>query len=347
MKNSKGARRILIVNTSSRDPNFTYLTGFKSGLFEGNSIIAERGRITLMTNSLEYQDAKRQSFKGLRIVSPKTRDEMRKVLSKGIKGKIIGVNKSFIPEDLYERVQRVYKPRRMTDVSEAFENARLIKDRNEVASVAKAAKITKKAMSQIKAKLRAGVTEKEIAADFDYISAKLGSERPSFTTIVCFGRNAAIPHHMPDNTRLKKGDFVLIDAGATFNGYCSDITRTHLFGKGKDRKRKLDVYNTVKEAQRLAIAAIRTGATAESIHEVASRYINRYGNGRYKGRFIHSLGHSVGLEVHDGAGFSPGNKMKLKEGMVISVEPGIYIPGFGGVRIEDDILITRKGAVVL
>jgi Xaa-Pro dipeptidase len=172
----------------------------------------------------------------------------------------------------------------------------------------------------------------------------LGASGTSFDTIVSFGKNAALPHHSPDKTRLRKGELILIDAGAKDSNYCSDITRTFAFGKiGEGQKEMIDV---VKEAQRMAIGAIRQGRDGREIHSLAENYLNETRGGKYKGRFIHALGHSVGLEVHDGPGFSK-QKNILKPGMVITVEPGVYVPGFGGVRFEDDVLITEKGSEVL
>jgi Xaa-Pro aminopeptidase len=203
----------------------------------------------------------------------------------------------------------------------------------------------------IQKEFKEGMTEMELAARFDSISASLGSEGPSFKTIVCFGANAALPHHSPDRTRLRYGDFILIDAGAKVQNYCSDITRTSIFGTDKSRipdcEKKQEMLRIVKDAQLAALRKIAPGVTGLTIHMEAQRTIDTAANGRYKGTFIHALGHSLGIEVHDGPGFSPGAKQELEPGMVITNEPGIYVEGFGGVRIEDDILVTEKGAEVL
>ena len=201
--------------------------------------------------------------------------------------------------------------------------------------------------------MKVGVSEKQVAAEFDSLILKFGADGTSFPSIVCFGRNAALPHHSPDHTRLKYGDFVLIDVGVKLDNYCSDVTRTIIFGteKGriKDYDRKAEILKTVKDAQSMAIKSIREGQIGEKPHLIAEKHINSVGGGRYKGMFIHSLGHSIGIEVHDGSGrfLSPGSKLVLKQGMVTSVEPGIYIPGFGGARFEDDIVVKKNGAMIL
>ncbi|MDE1768393.1 MAG: aminopeptidase P family protein [Candidatus Micrarchaeota archaeon] len=324
------------------------MTGFSSGLFEGNSLIIGRKGIELFTNSLEYEDAMKQRGAGLKVTKVVSSRQLKGLLAKAIKGKVIGINEGFLPASLYNRIRKTYKPRKIIDASEAFSKARSVKDQAEAANIKRAARITKTAMSMIKTKLKIGITEKQIAAEFDYISGTLGSEGPSFSTIVCFGRNASIPHHMPDNTKLKEGDFVLIDAGARFRNYCSDITRTFIFrGKAKANAREQEMYNVVKEAQRIAISMIKEGTVASKVDKAARDYIDGFAKGRYKGRFIHSLGHSLGIEVHDGDGLYPGNNQRLKAGMVVTVEPGVYVPGFGGVRIEDDVLVGKKNAIIL
>jgi Xaa-Pro dipeptidase len=155
-----------------------------------------------------------------------------------------------------------------------------------------------------------------------------------------------MPHHFPDGTsRLRRGDFILIDAGAKIENYCSDITRTFVFG-GAGTKQQREMIGIVMEAQREAIARIRSGRNGKQIHLMAEKYINSAQHGKYKGRFMHGLGHSLGLEDHDGPGLSKQSN-KLREGMVVTVEPGIYINGFGGVRIEDDVLVTQHGCEIL
>jgi Xaa-Pro dipeptidase len=345
--NAKKIDAIFLVNTPTTDPNFLYLTGYTSGLYEGDTLISTREKVYHLTSPLEYDTALAQKKKGIRIINTKVNPKTsQRWMRKLIKGKRIGINASFLPISVYKGFVSKYKPKSIVDISGALTNARLIKDDCEIDSIKKAVRITKRAMAEIRKHFKEGMTELELAAKFDFLSMSFGSSGAAFETIVCFGKNTALPHHMPDKTKLKKGEFILIDAGAKNNDYCSDITRTFFFG-GKPDTYDLDVYNTVRAARSKALNVIKPGIKGKQVHEAVENFINKAKDGRYKGRFIHSLGHSLGIEVHDGPGFSRIAEQVLKPGMVITVEPGIYIPEFCGVRIEDDILITEKGAVVL
>lgn len=343
---TRGVDVMLLVNTSGGDPNFLYLTGFTSGLFEDSILVATRGRVYLIASPLEYQTALDQKITGMSIInSGYDGKPAKRWLAKLIRGKRVGVNGSLMPVGVYSRLKKRYRPKRMVDVSGALTETRLIKDSEEIERIRKAVAITKKAMARIGKYFKTGITELQLAAQFDFIQMSLGASGPSFDTIVCFGRNAAQPHHSPDSTRLRKGDFVLIDAGAKVGNYCSDITRTYVFGRRPTAKEE-EMLEIVRRAQREAISAIKPGKKGSEIHGIAAKVIDAAAGGRYRGSFIHSLGHSVGLEVHDGPGFSTQSNI-IRPGMVITAEPGIYVPGFGGVRIEDDILITKDGYKIL
>lgn len=196
------------------------------------------------------------------------------------------------------------------------------------------------------------MTEKQVAAKLDFLMMHHGADEPSFKTIVCFGANSALPHHSPTEAKLRANNLVLIDAGAKYQNYCSDLTRTFIFKPEKHTKRHArmaDMYETVKMAHDMAFRAIRPGIPGSSVHKVAQDFIDSYGGGTYKGKFIHALGHSIGIDVHDSEiiALAPKADMKLQKGMVFSDEPGIYVNGFGGVRIEDDIVVTKNGASFL
>ena len=341
---------ILIMNNDIPDPNFLYLTGFTSGLFEYSYLILERDKVTLFTSSLEYETAIETAPEGMNIIKMDPSVDFRSQLSNLVKGKVVGINEFFIPYGLYKLITKRYQIKKTVDISKALSKSRMIKDNEELSLIKKSVSITKWALIMIQKEFKENITERELAAKFDQISASLGSYEPSFKTIVCFGKNAALPHHSPDNTKLKKGDFILIDAGAKVNNYCSDMTRTFIFSEPNDSpdyKAKSKMIKVVKEAQLKSIHAIKPGIKCSTIHKIAADYIDAVDDGYYKGKFIHALGHSLGIEVHDGTGFSPGVNQLIKPGMVITVEPGIYIPGFGGVRIEDDIIVTKDGAEIL
>jgi Xaa-Pro dipeptidase len=342
---------VVILNTNVQDSNFTYLTGISGGSFEGSMVIASRTGATLLISPLEYQVAKDKHPKEMKVVCMKSRKQTLGIIKKRLKGKTVGINGGFLPYNQYSRLKRLAQPKRIVDVSGAFSKARQIKDRDEIELIGIANNIVKKAFSKIEKCFEVGVTERFLARKFNELMTEYGADLPSFDTIVCFGANSSVPHHIPGNEKLTKNSFVLIDAGAKYMGYCSDVTRTFIFrpDKGSAKyKRMAKMYDTVKEAQSIALQSMKPGIKCELPHIRAADFINKAHGGKYKGLFIHGLGHSIGIDVHDlGPSLSPGQKEKMREGMVFSDEPGIYVSGFGGVRIEDDVLITKDGAEYL
>lgn len=350
----KGVDKIYIRNTSAEDPNFTYLTGFPSGLFEQDIAVVDRKGLVLYVGALEYEDALRQKHEGMKIIEIGDGKLAATLLNNSLKGKTVGINEDFLPYANYKRIKARYKPKKIVDVSKSLLTARLVKGADEIENISKAVRITRKAMAEVHASLEERATEREIALKIDEISESLGSSEPSCKTIVCFGKNAALPHHSPDNTKLKIGDFVLIDAGAVVNNYHSDFARTFIFGNKnevKDYDRKSEILNIVKGAQKAAIASIKPGVKGNVADKIATEYIDTAAKGKYSSfgypTVDQALGHALGIEVHDGVGFEPRSEIVLQENMVFAIEPAIYILGFGGVRIEDDIVITKKGCKIL
>lgn len=345
------ADAIVLPKGVQQSSNFLYMTGLGGDLFEGSIAVLTRDGITLLANVLEDEAAMRKVSASIRVKRYGSVREAESIIRKHTKGKAVGFDGSSMPFSQHARMKKITEPRRLVDVSGAFGEARAVKGEDEVEDIREAVRIVKRAHSSIRDSLKEGITELEVAGRFDSIVRGQGSE-PSFATIVCFGRNSAIPHHISDRTRLKPNSLVLIDAGAKYRGYCSDITRTSIFRPDRSSKaygRMSDMYGTVEEAQRAALAAAKPGAYGYLAHKAADDVINAHANGIYKGRFIHGLGHSLGIDVHDSDkwALAPRCRMRIKEGMVFSDEPGIYVEGLGGVRIEDDILITRGGAVML
>lgn len=220
-----------------------------------------------------------------------------------------------------------------------FEISRSIKTKEEISKIEKACKLGDLAFEYILKKIKLGVSEKEIAFELEMFVKKNGAEL-SFPSIVAFGKNSSVPHHQTGQTRLedKKGQFVLLDFGIKLENYCSDMTRTCFFGKPSDNKKK--IYETVLKAQKKVVTAIQSGERkAAKLHQIANDFIRREGFPAIP----HSLGHGIGLEVHEHPGLSSKSKEILKEGMVFSIEPGIYLPGVGGVRIEDLFVLEDNG----
>jgi len=186
------------------------------------------------------------------------------------------------------------------------------------------------------------MTERQVAAELEYQTLRLGGRCLSFPAIVAVGPRAALPHASPTEARIGDADFVLIDWGVNEGQYVSDLTRVLVTGKISPKLRK--VYGVVLRAQLAAIDAIRPGVTCEAVDDVARSVIAKAGFGKY---FGHGLGHGIGLDIHEAPRLSKGQRKKLTPGMIVTVEPGVYLPGWGGVRIEDDILVTRSGHELL
>ncbi|EQD36694.1 peptidase M24 [mine drainage metagenome] len=345
---------VLLFNGSEESSNFLYMTGFTSGVFEGTPLLLLRDRMVIFSSVLEYSIAVEQaSMRGnMKVERVTSRTGLVSKIRKFTYGKRVGFDGDYLPFGTYMHLKALAKAKALVNISDRFHMLRGIKDETEIRYIKEAVHIVKSAFSGIPTYFRAGMSEKELSARFNYLMEQAGADAQSFKTIVCFGKNSAMPHHSPDSTRLRENSLVLIDAGAKYRNYCSDMTRTFIYkpDKGSAKYRRMaDIYNTVKMAQEKALEGARPGIEGSSVHKIAQDYIDRAHKGVYKGRFIHSLGHSIGIDVHDDnkIGFSPSVSVKLKEGMVISDEPGIYIDGFGGVRLEDDVLIKKDGAVFL
>lgn len=221
------------------------------------------------------------------------------------------------------------------------EDLRLVKDAEEIAAMREAARRVDLALVQFLAGLKVGESERRLAWAMDTALIDQDTE-PSFQTIMASGPSAASPHAVPGPRLLREGDMLKIDLGGKVDGYCSDITRTYFVGEPDDKFR--EIYNLVKEAQAAAVAAVRPGATGKELDAIARQII---ADGGYAEAFSHGLGHGVGLEIHEGPRVSSRSDDILVPGMVVTVEPGIYLEGWGGVRIEDMVAVTESGHEVL
>lgn len=220
------------------------------------------------------------------------------------------------------------------------ENLRVIKDEKEIKLLKRTCIFTDKAFEFILKKIKLGISEKELAFEMEIFIRKNGGQI-AFPTIVAFGKNSAIPHHAIDDTKLKKNSIILLDFGVDVNGYKSDMTRTVFFGKADEKTKK--IYEVVLSSQKKAIESLKRAETTNIPAEIVD---DEFNNAGFES-LIHGLGHGIGLDIHEAPSVSKFSKTKIEQGMVFTVEPGIYINGFGGVRIEDDILITRTGIEVL
>lgn len=241
----------------------------------------------------------------------------------------------------YRSLEELFKGVEFVAVDEAFSKIRAIKTEREISLIKTAQSVTETAFNEILPFIKEGVTEIEIAARLEYIMLKNGCEL-AFDSIVAFGENGSKPHAHRSERKLRRGEFVTMDFGAKYKGYCSDMTRTVALGAVDERKAR--AYNAVLEANKLAEKAIKIGEKCCDIDAVARNYLAKFSLDKF---FSHSLGHSVGVDIHEMPAFSPRCDEVLKEGMIITVEPGVYLEGDFGLRIEDMALVTKNGAEIL
>jgi Xaa-Pro aminopeptidase len=242
----------------------------------------------------------------------------------------------------YRSLRKLFPGIPFRPTSGMVETLALVKDPEEVACIEEAAAISDGVFHDVLKSLRPGVTELEIAAEISWLNRRRGAESDAFDVIVASGPRGALPHARPTARKIRKGEFVLLDFGSTVRGYSSDLTRTVALGRAPRNLR--EAYGAVLEANQTATASARGGMAARGLDAVARGCIRRHGFGRY---FTHSLGHGLGLRVHERPRVSALSREVLETGSVITIEPGIYIPGSGGVRIEDDVLLGDRGCRVL
>lgn len=324
------------------DNNLFYVTDLEKGLFEGSSaILFPDGEIDLLINELESELANK---KNLNVKIYKNKKDYNSLLIESTKSaKKIGLNFNAITYRTLLTFNEIFPNKDFLDVSEYMLKTRTIKDKSEIKKIKKATSIVDKVKEKIPDLVYFNMYEYELAAEINYLMQKLGADTIAFDTISSFGKNSAAPHYTHGSTKLGNGDFILCDFGARYYRYNSDITRTFVFGK-PNKKQKL-MHNVILKAQKIAFKKIKPGVKGCDVHKAVESYINK---SEFKGCFIHSTGHSLGLDVHDGGiGLSPESEIKIEENMVFTVEPGIYIPGYGGVRIEDDVLVNKNGIELL
>ena len=338
-----GVDVIIIKNSKTPfiDENFFYVTGFETGLFENSAVVIWRdGGVEVVTTTLEESLAEKN---GLNIHVYRRQDEFYEVLRGLTRGvDRVGVNFEGLSLRDFDRLKNELSTV-FEDVSDGLKMARVVKDELEITCLKKAAGIADLVMGRIPEFLSEGVFEYELAAEIEYLMKKNGADGKAFETISSFGENTAKPHYMHGDRRLRTGDFVVCDFGVSYRRYKSDVTRTFFFKKMDEEQREM--YETVLRAQRVGFEMIREGVRGCEVHEAVSDFIE---GTRFKGFFVHSTGHSLGLNVHDpGISLGVEEDRELRENMVVTVEPGVYVPGFGGVRIEDDVLVKKNGCEIL
>jgi len=320
----------------TKPANVTYATGFMG---EDSWAAITPTRTYLLTDS-RYTEQAQKECPASPIVerTGSMTQAVAKLIAKLKSVRRITVEKSISLAEFEALQKHLNKPPR--SVEGIVEQIRSVKDSSEIAAIKASGAIAAQALERTLPQIKTGITEIELAGRLDFQIRKAGATN-SFDTIVAFGPNASRPHHQPGRRKLKKKDTVLIDFGARYRGYCSDITRCFVRGEASARYRK--VFNVVERAQAAAIKAIAPGVKLTTVDSAARDVIRQADLPVY----AHGTGHGLGLEIHENPFLKPDTKERLKPGHVITIEPGIYIPGKLGVRIEDDILVTETGSRVL
>ena len=262
----------------------------------------------------------------------------REVLAAGINK--LAVEGAHVTLDQAKQWREQMPAMALVETTGVVEELRKVKDPTEVEKLRRAASFGDEGLSALLGRLKEGMTETDLAAELEDTMRRAGSDGLSFPTIVAFGESAAEPHHHPGERRLKRGDLIKLDFGATFDGYHSDMTRTIAFGTPDPEMAK--IYEIVREAQQAGVDAVASGKNAGAVDDAARSIVEKAGHS-----FGHGTGHGCGLEVHEAPTVRRGSDDMLSDGMAITVEPGIYLPGLGGVRIEDLVIVTNGGCDVL
>ena len=314
--------------------NRRYMTGFTGS--SGVALITADS--ALFITDFRYTEQAAEQAQGFEIVQHKgpIPDEVAAQAEKlGIKK--LGFEKDFMTYSAFESYRSKVKAE-LVPVSGLIEKLRLVKSEGELKIIKDAADIADAAFKHILDFIKPGKTELEVSNELEFFMRKAGATSSSFDIIVASGLRSALPHGVASDKVIEKGDFITLDYGAYYNGYCSDMTRTISVGEPSDKLK--EIYDVVLQSQLKAMEEIKPGMTGAQADAISRDYITEKGYGEY---FGHSLGHGIGLEVHEGPGLSHRSETVLEPGMIVTVEPGIYVQGVGGVRIEDDTLITENG----
>lgn len=335
-KKFKGVDAVVLSSAS----NTFYLAEYESSFAtiilcsQGGFYLTDTRYIEEATSALSGVECVAVTYKGLY-------EKLNELLD-GIGAKNIGFENSSITFDAYSALSAALTGKQLIGIEEQMLAIRAVKTSAELKLIKKAAAINDRAFARLLKKVKAGVTERQLAYELEYQFRKLGADGTAFETIVAFGDNTSKPHAHISERKLQSGMPITIDFGCKYQGYCSDITRTFCFGQPD--KQFIDVYNAVLNANIEGIKAVKAGVSASSIDGVCRDYLKSLDYDKY---FIHSTGHGVGIDIHEAPTLNALSNEVLKRNMVVTIEPGVYIPGFGGVRVEDLLIVTSDGSTVI
>jgi Xaa-Pro aminopeptidase len=320
--------------------NIRYLCGYSGS--NGLLVIFPK-KAFFLTDFRYHNQAEKEVFSAQLIKAERELySDLIKVSGLARKNLKLGFESKNLIQHNFERIKTILPQTLLVSTFDLVENISVIKDKEEIAKVKKATAITDKIFEKILPQLKPGVRECEIAAEIDYLNKIFGADGSSFEAIVASGYRGALPHGRASTKKMQKGELVTLDFGSLYQGYVSDLTRTVVIGKASPRQKK--IYEIVLKAQKATIAKARANIKGKELDKIPRDIISKAGFGNY---FGHATGHGIGLLVHDKPTVNSKSEDILKPGMIFTIEPGIYLPGWGGVRIEDDILMTSNGCEVL
>lgn len=334
LMNDQGLDACLLIGMD----NIYYLSGFRGS--EG-SLLITRGDVLLITD-FRYITHAQETTQGIKIVETRGSKNILKDVCETYGLRKIGFDSLHASYFVYRKWSETMPDVELVPLDNVIEEIRKNKDPDEIDAIVRAVDVATRAFTEVFNGIRPGQTEREVANNLDYTMRRLGAQYPSFPTIVASGPRAALPHAEPTDRVIQKGDMIIIDFGAHVNGYCSDETCTISVGDVNGILR--DIYEIVKDAKKQALDAIKPGMLIKELDGVVRGYIEKAGYGEF---YRHGTGHGVGIAVHEAPAINSGAEGSFEEGMVVTIEPGIYIPNLGGVRLEDMVLITAGSPRVL
>jgi Xaa-Pro aminopeptidase len=320
-------------------PNLRYLSGFTGS--NGNLLVLP-GKAILFTDPRYTIQARQEVTCRVRIAKgPLLVDVVAAIARLGLRR--IGYEPARMTCEFYESLKsRLPMKSSLEPAAGWVEELRMVKSPAEIARIRRSVETNSRAFEQAVSRVRPGMKEQDLAAELEYRMRRLGAEKPSFETIVAGGTRSARPHAQPTAARLQSGDLVVVDMGAVEDGYCSDMTRMLFLGAASAKVKR--TYRAVLEAQLAGIDAVRAGASTVRVDRAVRQVLKGYGLDR---AFVHSTGHGLGLEIHELPRIGKRDKSKLQAGMAITIEPGVYLEDFGGIRIEDTLVVTEMGCEIL
>ncbi len=323
-------------------PHLRYLSGFSGSA--GAGIVTARG-LHFFTDGRYSGQIKKEVRGGWKLhVSSSSETLYRLIRESGVlrAGARVGFDGNSVPYSDFRTLKKLFPGVKFLPKADVIEQIAAVKDDSEIRSIKKAVEITDRTFDEILPMIKPGVREADLAAEISYLQRTHGAERDAFEAIVASGTRSALPHGHASQKKIARGDLLTLDFGCVVDGYHSDMTRTVGVGRLSSDAKK--IYSLVRDAQQAAVGAARAGLGTKELDAVARGVIRKGGHDRH---FRHSLGHGIGLQIHEAPRISVQSRSVLAAGNVVTIEPGVYVPGMGGVRIEDDVVIGRDGCTVL